>query len=54
MQLRVLLQIVSQVLTNIQNAKKKKKQMAPKKLIFFYTIWISDAGAPPRHDNKCT
>ena len=35
MQLRVLLQIVSQVLTNIQNAKKKIKQMTPKKLIFF-------------------
>ena len=33
--------------------RKKKKQMAQKNN-FCYIIRISDAGAPPRHDNKCT
>ena len=52
MQLRVLPQILSQVLANIQNAKKKRNKW--QKNFFFYIIQISDAGVPPRHDNKCT
>ena len=43
-QLKVLPQILSQVLTNVQNAKKKKKQMAQKKKFFFFIIRIGDAG----------
>ena len=45
-QLRVLPQILSQVSTNIQNTKKKKKKNCTKKLVI-YTIWIRDAGASP-------
>ena len=53
MQLRVLPQILSPVLTNIQNAKKKRNKWH-KKINFFYIIRNSDAGVPPRYENKCT